>query len=427
MYLGIDFGTSSVKASVIDSACAEQWTYRVPLGSGDLLRPSAWVEALDDLFDALPLEIKRGLCSVAVDGTSGTVFLCDEALTPRSSVLAYDNADATAEAARIARACGEQALVTAPTSSLAKVLWLERYRSSDAACFIAHQADWIAARLRGEFSGSDEHNTLKLGFDPASWNWLPCITALEMRSRLPRVNASGSVLGPISASFARRHHFAQNCSVRAGTTDSMAAFLAAGATRAGDALTSLGSTLTLKLLSNVRIDAVDYGVYSHRFGDRWLLGGASNAGARVLSSFFTDQELKELSSCIEVDSPSALDYYPLLTRGERFPIADPQLEPRLAPRPASDKAFLHGLLEGLARIEQLGYERLESLGAPAVTRVFTSGGGAHNPAWAAIRRRVLAREIAAAPHTEAAYGAALLARLGTNAYKAARMEDTELP
>lgn len=427
MYLGIDFGTSSVKASAIDRACAEQWTYRIPLGSGDLLRPHTWAEALDHLFQAVPSEIKRGLSRIAVDGTSGTVFLCDEALTPQSSVLAYDNADATTEAARIARACGEQALVAAPTSSLAKVLRLEHQHSSDAARFIAHQADWIAARLRGEFSGSDEHNTLKLGFDPASCNWLPCISALEIISRFPSVNASGSALGPISAGFARRHNVAKNCSVRAGTTDSVAAFLAAGASRAGDALTSLGSTLTLKLLSNVRIDAGEYGVYSHRFGDRWLLGGASNAGARVLSSFFTDQELVALSSRIEVAKPSALDYYPLLTRGERFPIADPLLEPRLAPRPASDQSFLHGLLEGLARIEHLGYERLEALGAPPVTRVFTSGGGAHNPAWTAIRRRVLTRQVAQAPRTEAAYGAALLARLGTDAYKAARMEDTELP
>lgn len=35
----------------------------------------------------------------------------------------------------------------------------------------------------------------------------------------------------------------------------------------------------------------------------------------------------------------------------------------MSPRPADDAAFLHGLLEGMARIEALGYERLAALGA----------------------------------------------------------------
>ncbi len=54
--------------------------------------------------------------------------------------------------------------------------------------------------------------------------------------------------------------------------DSIAAFLAAGVESVGDAVTSLGSTLAIKLLSNTRIDAAQYGLYSHRLGDAWLVG-----------------------------------------------------------------------------------------------------------------------------------------------------------
>ena len=67
-----------------------------------------------------------------------------------------------------------------------------------------------------------------------------------------------------------------------GTTDSIAAFLAAGARETGDAVTSLGSTLAIKLLSDTFADDAARGVYSHRLGDRWLVGGASNAGCAVL-------------------------------------------------------------------------------------------------------------------------------------------------
>jgi sugar (pentulose or hexulose) kinase len=54
--------------------------------------------------------------------------------------------------------------------------------------------------------------------------------------------------------------------VCAGTTDSVAAFVAAGITEAGQAVTSLGSTLAIKMLSENRVDDAAYGVYSHRLG-----------------------------------------------------------------------------------------------------------------------------------------------------------------
>ena len=54
--------------------------------------------------------------------------------------------------------------------------------------------------------------------------------------------------------------------------DSIAAFLAADVSEPGAAVTSLGSTLAVKLLSETRVDDADYGIYSHRLGDLWLVG-----------------------------------------------------------------------------------------------------------------------------------------------------------
>lgn len=58
--------------------------------------------------------------------------------------------------------------------------------------------------------------------------------------------------------------------------DSIAAFLAVGIdpSELGAAVTSLGSTLAVKLLSDSRVDDAAYGVYSHRLGDTWLVGAA---------------------------------------------------------------------------------------------------------------------------------------------------------
>jgi len=96
--------------------------------------------------------------------------------------------------------------------------------------------------------------------------------------------------------------------------------------------------------------------------------------------------------------------------GERFPVNDPALAPRLAPRPADDAAFLHGVLESMARIDRDAYAVMARLGAPRPAQVVTAGGGAANPAWTAIRARVLGVPVVAAATPEAAVGVARLAR-----------------
>ncbi|HEY1384763.1 MAG TPA: FGGY-family carbohydrate kinase, partial [Dongiaceae bacterium] len=96
----------------------------------------------------------------------------------------------------------------------------------------------------------------------------------------------------------------------------------------------------------------------------------------------------------------------------RFPISDPGLAPRISPRPADDAQFFQGLLEGIAAIETLAYQQLQKRGAPSLQRVITIGGGARNPAWTAIRRRILRVPVTVAQETEASFGAALLALHG---------------
>jgi sugar (pentulose or hexulose) kinase len=63
----------------------------------------------------------------------------------------------------------------------------------------------------------------------------------------------------------------------------------------------------------------------------------------------------------------------------------------------------------MARIEADGYRLLADLGAPAPLSVRTVGGGASNTAWTRIRGSALRVPIIEPRHSEAAYGAALLA------------------
>jgi sugar (pentulose or hexulose) kinase len=289
---------------------------------------------------------------------------------------------------------------------------MQQLPSFHQAKYLLHQADWLASLLHGQLGISDYHNALKLGYDVKNLCYPEWLLQLNIPIQLPQVLSPGTPIGEISPDIAAKYGFRRDCLLCAGTTDSIAAFLASGAQFPGEAVTCLGSTLVLKLLSQTPVEDSQYGIYSHRLGNLWLTGGASNTGGAVLRKFFSETELVSLSREIDPAQVSPLDYYPLLQPGDRFPINDPELLPRLAPRPDNKKEFLHGLLESMARIEFQGYKLLQQLGSDQLTHVYTAGGGAVNLTWTAIRQRYLKVPMIPTLNTEAAYGTALLAMRG---------------
>ena len=416
-YLGIDFGTSGARAQVIDaeglSVCEDHRDFGT---LNEHETANIWRDALWDLISALPPAIRSQLTAIAIDGTSGTVLACDADLNPRHPPLLYNDARAIDEAGLIQRIAPVGHPAAAVTSGLAKVLWLKQRLGLTGARLYLNQADWLSGLLTQQGGFTDYHNALKMGLDLDTLAWPEWVKHLADASYLPVPVMPGSVLATISHTRSRYLGINPACSVRAGTTDSIAAFIASGANQSGQAVTSLGSTLVLKLLSDTRVESAGHGVYSHWFGQRWLAGGASNAGGAVLRQFFDDRQLAALSLKIDPTIPSPLDYLPLPRAGERFPVNDPHLSPRLSPRPADDAQFLHGLLESIARIEAQGYRLLTQLGATQVVRVLSAGGGAQNTVWTQIRQRLMGIPVERAPNTEAAYGTALLARDGVKLF-----------
>lgn len=413
-YLGLDFGSSGARACVIAAQGEIEELARIDFGGlADHELAAGWRTALLDLLAGLPAGLRRRLAGIAIDATSGTLLACDEALNATAIPLLYDDGRGRTEALTIAGAAGPEHPAATATSGLAKVLWLKKHLAAGRARLFLNQADWLTALLSDRPGISDYHNALKMGFDPVDRAWPEWVDRLANVDTLPKVVPPGSPIGHIARPRARELGIAGDCLIRTGTTDSIAAFLAAGADRPGEAVTSLGSTLVLKLLSETRVDDARYGVYSHWFGRYWLAGGASNAGGRVLRRFFDDAELVVYSGCIDPETDSGLDYYPLPDSGERFPISDPDLPPRLEPRPADRARFLHGLLEGLAGIEARGYRKLAELGAAPPVRVLSSGGGSGNRTYTRLRERKLEVPVAMAGRQEAAYGTARLALHGT--------------
>lgn len=417
-FVGIDLGTSGCRAIAIDAHAQTVAEAREPLpgsarpapGASEQ-DPQAWWRAVERVLRALTAQQPGRIRALSVDGTSSTLLLCDDRGAPVTPALMYDDSRAQAAAETIARTAPPDSPARGAGSALAKLLHLLPAHAGGTPVHAVHQADWVIGRLGAGFGISDENNALKLGYDVQQRCWPAWIDALALPAGvLPDVRPVGSVLGSIDTGVATALGLPADTLLVAGTTDSNAATLAAGIRDPGDAVTSLGSTLVLKICSPRPVAASRYGVYSHRLGERWLAGGASNTGGAVLRRYFSDAAIAELSTRIDPSHPLGLNYYPLPGPGERFPHNDPQYPPRMTPRPALAHEFLQAILEGIADIEAEGYRRLTELGAPAPRRVFSVGGGAVNETWRLIRERRLGVPVIRAAHTEAAYGTALIAR-----------------
>ncbi|MEM0950242.1 MAG: FGGY-family carbohydrate kinase [Pseudomonadota bacterium] len=414
LFLGLDIGTSGARAIIIDTDGAVQAEGKAAMADfGRNHRdPLCWWQATAAVTrEVLGQTDSSSIRAVSVDGTSGTVLGVGSDLEPLGDGVMYNDPCVDRpilDRIRDAAPTGSPAI--GASSALARALSLSNRGSK----FVLHQADWIASRFSGR-AVSDENNALKTGFDLGLKAWPEWIKATGFdRVLLPEVVEPGTPTGSVSSAAQQEFGFNPGTQVVAGTTDGCASFVATGADRAGDGVTALGTTMTLKLLSDREISAPEYGVYSHRILGRWLAGGASNTGGRVLLKYFRADQLARLSARVNPEGTCDLDYYPLVEPGERFPIADPTLAPRLTPRPEDDAAFLGGILDGIARIEAQAYARLEELGAPRLSSVRAVGGGAQNAVWTRLRERRLGVEMVAPASSEAAYGSALLAMRGVS-------------
>lgn len=413
--LGIDVGTSGVRTAVMDGDKLVSMARAAhPAQDPQNIDANGWWDAVAQCLTAQVNALHdlsvdpKAITGIAVDGTSGSMVLTDAALNPVSPALMYNSKGFDAEAAQIAACVTGHHITKGSNSALARAMRLVSIASAQPA-HLLHQADFIAAKLMGVGGHTDYNNALKTGFDPQVESWPDWIGEVIDPGLLPSVQGPGTAMTKIAPSIAAEFGLSPETRVHAGTTDSIAAFLACAPLKEGMAVTSLGSTLAIKLLSAQRIDDPAVGLYAHRLGDLWLVGGASNTGGAVLKEHFTDEVLIELSARVDPETPLDLDYYPLREPGERFPINNPDLLPKMTPRPAEDAAFLQAMLEGMAAIEAQCYREIALRGGSSPATIFTAGGGSQNEKWTAIRGRFLGQTPQNPLHSEAAIGVAKLA------------------
>ncbi|MDC2975594.1 FGGY-family carbohydrate kinase [Prochlorococcus sp. AH-736-D23] len=400
-YGGLDFGTSGARISIIDFDKKLVYSKSVPY-LYSFKNPNSWINSCENLVDSLPIEVKINLHKLAISGTSGTLTASNLEGEPIGEAIPYDQPCDGNKILLESLTFGEDHLRT-PYSSLAKALKLiDKYGTN---ILLRHQSDWITGWFLKDWTYGEEGNNLKIGWDLEKESWPKSYLNTSWGKCLPRIIKSGEIIGEINSDLAERFNLNKKLILISGTTDSNASLIAAGLEKE-DGLTVLGTTIVVKKIIDNPLKG--QGITTHRVSGNWICGGASNAGCGILSKFFSDLEIKELSRQINPTKKTSLNLLPLNSKGERFPINNSNLEPILDPRPVSDSLFLHALFEGLANIELQGWEKLRELTGSLPKRIITIGGGSKNPQWRQIRERIIKIPIISCKKT-ASFGSALIA------------------
>ena len=165
LFLGIDFGTTGVRTSVIDQNNEEIINHSVtiasPISKEQLVYqdPRLWWEALIQNLTFIKNKIDiKNIKRLSIDGTSGTVLVADQKGVPLTYALMYNDASAVEEAKFVEELSSGHPILSSPSNALVRVLSLlknQKFHNYK----ILHQADWVASKIIGEFKFSDENNS----------------------------------------------------------------------------------------------------------------------------------------------------------------------------------------------------------------------------------------------------------------------------
>lgn len=420
-FIGVDIGTQGLRVVLLDDTGNPLAVVKESFGwsdNRDEQDPDLWWElllkALSRLGELAAEAAWPPIRSLAVTSTSGTVIPVDSRYRPLHAALMYSDQRSKEEALLCTEAAG-QAINS--SYGLPKMLWYNRNYPEQAQRIRlwCHAVDYLTGKLSGVWGVTDYTSALKSGYDLEANEWPAYLSAkLNIPADcLPKVIAPGTIVGRLSDEVRERTGLPSSVRIVAGMTDGCASQIASGCSLPGHWNTTIGTTLVIKGLTRQPVNDPLGRIYNHKHPQGyWMPGGASNTGADWISLDYGDWDLAELNREAEQWLPTPWLSYPLKRQGERFPFLSENARGFDAPGLTDVQRFA-ARLEGIAYIERLAYETIESLSAETIETVYTAGGGSSSDAWLQIRSDVLQKPIVKMKHVEGAVGAAMLAASAT--------------
>jgi xylulokinase len=437
VFLGIDLGTSSLKALVLDVDGTIVGTGSAPY---PLLTPQpGWAEADPDAWwEAAAVAVREAagvhaseIAAIGLSGQMHGVVLSDDvghALRPaiiwadgrsRRQLATYNevNPDLRRKLAN-PMATG----MAGPT-----LLWLREHERQlyRRAQWALQPKDWLRLRLVHEAATEPSDASATLLYDMTTDYWAKdLLEELDLRlDFLAPIRESVEICGILTGPAAEHLGVRPNLPVVGGAADAAAAAIAGGLIDPGPVQLTIGSgAQVVAPRDRLAIDPTGRThLYRAAAPDRWYaMAAMQNAGialewVRAMLRASWDEVYHE---AFEV-APGAdgLLFLPYLT-GERTPYFDPDARGAwIGLRLVHTRAhLLRAALEGVAFAIRQGLEALLATGVPA-TELRLAGGGTFDPRWRQLLADVLEQPLlATATSSASSLGAALLAGVGFGAW-----------
>lgn len=447
LLVGIDFGTTNLKAIVFDTtgAIVASTSLRTPThiprpGWASYDPEEMWQTTAAALRSVVgQLDRPERIVGVGVASIGETGILVDSHGQPLGEAIAWFDARTKPQAQWLEEHVGRDRLFAVtgmslqPIFSLCKLLWLREHAPDNfrRAVRWLNTADYIAYRLCGEQATDYSLGCRTLLMDIRRLQWDPGIfhdVGMDPDLFAPLV-PSGACLGAVTAAAAELTGLPRTAVVAAGGHDHVCGALASGVTRAGSLLNSIGTTEGIFLPIDEPIADLDFGRQGYNQGAH-TVGGYYGFGAHYTSG-----------ACIEWFRSSfavGVDYATLIAEAEREPMGSmgvfflPHL--RLANAPYDDVkargaflglttdvsrgALFRGILEGVAMETRLTLEPLLAYtGIHKLDLIRVIGGGTRNRLLMEIKANVQQQPMHVMSIDEAvSLGGAILGGIGAGVY-----------
>lgn len=437
MLLGIDLGTGSVKALLLDAdgtvLAESSQTYPVqsPKPGWAETDPEAWWVAVANVVRQVVASASVPVRAIGLSGQMHGVVLTDKEGKPlRPAILWADmRSGEVLDTYRQLPADLRSRLANPITAGMAgpSLLWLHAQEPNTyaAARWVLQPKDWLRLRLTGEVAAEPSDASGTLLFDVRSHQWAyEVIDALHLRADwLPELVSSGQVAGYLTAQAADHLGLPVGVPVVAGAADTAAAMLGSGLLVPDLVQLTIGSgaQIVTPLAQPDADDSLRTHLYCAAFPEQWYrLAAVQNAGLALEwvrgMLGLSWPEIYAGSNAVPLGC-EGLTFLPYLT-GERTPHLDPHA------RGAWVGLGLHhtrshlmwAALEGVAFAIKQGLEALATSKIP-IQNLRLAGGGTVEPAWKQLLATVLQVPLYSITVPAAsARGAAILSGLGIGIY-----------